>query len=274
MIYFNGKLVPDEEVRVSPYDRGVLTGLGVFETLVAYRGQPFAVTRHLSRLEESAEIVGIPLPSLDDLADVMKELLVANGHNELEKARLRLTVTAGEAIDNSRPNLILLSTEAPSYPDRSNVFVVPYPRNENGLLVGAKSMSYAENVIALAEAHQNGADEAILPNSAGSICEGTGSNLFILRGGELYTPSLASGCLAGVTRALAMDCAFECGTPVHETEISLEDFLSSEGAFLTSTTREILPIQTVNGAPLDVPMGAFQPVIDEFQKLKRSNPDP
>jgi branched-chain amino acid aminotransferase len=134
--------------------------------------------------------------------------------------------------------------------DATQVSVVPWVRNERSAVTGLKTTSYAENVVALDRAHQQGSSEAIFANGANELCEGTGSNIFVVRGGELLTPPLSSGCLAGITRELVLEW-----TDARETTLALDDLQSVDEAFLTSSTRDVQPIRQVVW-----PDGTTQPV--------------
>jgi branched-chain amino acid aminotransferase len=123
--------------------------------------------------------------------------------------------------------------------------VAPWPRNERGALTGVKSVSYGENVVALAHAHDHGAGEALFANLAGNLCEGTGTNVFVGIGGRLVTPPLSAGCLAGVTRELVMELV-----DVIEDDLPVAAFLQADEAFLTSSTRDVQAVRAVDGRPL------------------------
>lgn len=125
------------------------------------------------------------------------------------------------------------------------MITVPWTRNERGALAGLKTTSYAENVVALARAHAQGASEALFGNTVGQLCEGTGSNVFVVLDGQLHTPPVASGCLAGITRALAVEW---CGAL--ETELHLDVLGHAEEIFLTSTLRDVQAVHRVDGREL------------------------
>jgi branched-chain amino acid aminotransferase len=144
------------------------------------------------------------------------------------------------------------------------------PRNERGALTGLKTTSYGENVVALGRAAQAGAGEAIFGNTVGALCEGTGSNVVVARGGRLVTPPLASGCLAGVTRALVLEVC-----DVEEADLPLDALATADEAFLTSTTREVQPIARVDGAPLPAAPGPLtSAAADAFRALLARDLDP
>ncbi|MBW3627581.1 MAG: aminotransferase class IV, partial [Actinobacteria bacterium] len=243
-VWVNGRLLPADQAAVSAFDHGVVVGDGVFETMRVYRGTPFALRRHLDRLGHSAAGLGLALPGRSTLEGALAEVLAASG---LAEARLRLTVTGGPApLGSGRgagpPTVIAAVAPLDPVPPTAEVAVVPWPRNERGAVAGLKTTSYAENVVALARAAAAGAGEAIFANTRGELCEGTGTNVVVGVGGRLLTPPLSSGCLAGVTRALVLE---RCG--VEEQPLPLSALADADEAFLTSTTREVQPIATVDG---------------------------
>jgi branched-chain amino acid aminotransferase len=142
----------------------------------------------------------------------------------------------------------LIVAAAPLVPweRETSAVTVPWPRNEHSAIAGVKTTSYAENVVALAEAHKVGASEAILPNIAGNLCEGTGTNVFAVIGGELVTPPLLAGCLAGVTRALVLELVPEAD----EENVPMAALAEADEVLLTSTTRDVQPVRLLDGRPL------------------------
>ena len=247
VVWIGGELVDDTEARVSPFDHGLLTGDGVFETLRVTRSQPFAPRRHLERLARSAAGLRLPCPPAATMLTAMEQVIAANG---LVEGRLRITVTGGpSALGSDRgpggPTVIVAGGPLPAWPMAADVVVAPWPRNERGALAGLKTISYGENVVALAHAHDQGAGEAIFGNLAGHLCEGTGTNVFVATGGRLVTPPLSAGCLAGVTRELLLELV-----DVVEDDLPLAALAAADEAFLTSSTRDVQPIGTVDGRTL------------------------
>jgi branched-chain amino acid aminotransferase len=243
--WLNGELV--EDGRISVMDHGLTVGDGVFETMIVRRGQPFARTRHLDRLERSAAGLGLPTCARSELERAMDELLAATGATD---GRLRLTVTAGIAPPGSGRGdgpctiLAVITPLDPVLPT-ADVITVPWTRNENSPLAGLKTTSYGENVVALARAKEAGAHEAIFANTKGELCEGTGTNIAVVVDGALVTPPLSSGCLAGVTRALAIE---HCGIVERTLPFSVLDTCAE--AVLLGTTRDVQPISSIDGRPL------------------------
>ena len=248
-VWLGGRLVDPVDAVVSVFDHGFTVGDGVFETLKVAGGRPFAVRRHLERLGRSAAGLGIPVPlSEPRLRAVIDEVVAAAG---LASARLRITLTAGVTPLGSgraegEPTLVVVAGPLAPWPAETAAVTVPWPRNERSALAGVKATSYAENVIALAEAHKVGASEAIVPNTAGELCEGTGTNVFAAIDGELVTPSLLSGCLAGVTRALVLEEVPEAD----EASVPLAALAGATEVLLTSTTRDVQPLRMLDGRPL------------------------
>jgi branched-chain amino acid aminotransferase len=270
--WIDGALVPLEEARVSVLDHGLVVGDGVFETMRVYNGVPFAWTRHAARLRASADGLGLTLPDVASLREAADAVLVANS---LREARLRVTVTGGAAEPGTWPadgpaTIFVLASPIERAPARADVVVAPWTRNEHGALAGLKTISYGANVRALAYARERGASEAIFANTAGYLCEATGSNVFCMYDGELCTPPAAAGCLLGVTRALLL----ELGGAV-ERDIPIDALARAEEAFLSSTTREVQAIAHVEGHRLPSAPGPMtQQLAAAFRELVAANSDP
>ncbi|GLY73808.1 aminotransferase class IV [Actinoallomurus iriomotensis] len=272
-VWINGALHAPEDARVSVFDHGILVGDGVFETIKAVRGRSFALTRHLDRLAVSAAGLGLPEPDLDAIRQGTLDVLEAAPKWEL--ARIRITYTSGEGpLGSDRgttgATAIVAVAEQQPFPATGDVSVVPWPRNERGALSGLKTTSYGDNAKALAYAHDHGGAEAIFGNLAGNLCEGTGSNVFLVRGGRLITPPLSSGCLAGITRALVLEWVGG-----EETDVPLGEFTEAEEAFLTSTTRDVQPIRAVDGTVLPAAPGPVtRKAIEAFAERGAADLDP
>ena len=273
VVWINGELVPDNEAKISIFDHGLVTGDGVFETVKVTRGTPFALSRHLLRLSRSAAGLGLPQPDLDQVR--AGALAVIDTSPRMPLARMRITATAGIApLGSQRGNspVTAIVAIAEQQPPAASVDVViaPWPRNEEGALAGLKTTSYADNVRALAYATERSAGEAIFPNIAGNLCEGTGSNVFAAIGGKLITPPLSSGCLAGVTRGLVIEW-----TGAAEDDLPLDELSNADEAFLTGTTRDVQPIAHVNGRKLAaVPGPITRKAAEVFAMRSAESPDP
>ena len=250
-VWVNGQVLADPSgPAVTVSDHGLTVGDGVFEAVKAVRGRPFALGRHLARLARSAEGLGLPAPDLEAVRRAVGEVL-AGSTDEL--SRIRITYTAGPAPlgsgrGDSAPTLVVVAAPLEPAAEATRVATVPWPRNERGALAGLKTTSYAENVVMLAHAKERGAGEAVMANLAGHLCEGTGSNVFYVVDGELRTPSLASGCLAGVTRKLVLE--WYGGTEVDE---PIEAVREASEVFLASTTRDVQPVSRWDDVELPAP---------------------
>jgi branched-chain amino acid aminotransferase len=257
IVWVNGALVEEADACISPFDHGLLTGDGVFETLRVYGGSPFAWSRHLDRLAHSASGMGLTVPPGDVIRRAAEAVLEVNG---LADARLRVTVTGGPApLGSSRgdasPTVIVAGGPLAPWTESVAVATVPWPRNERGALAGLKTISYGENVRALAHAAAAGAGEAVFANTRGELCEGTGTNVFVVTRGALRTPPASAGCLLGVTRALILELAGELGLEAAEADLPLAALATADEAFLTSSTREVQAISTVDGLALPIAPG-------------------
>ncbi len=261
----NGIVTPVEEAHVSVLDNGFTFGDSVYETLRTYRGRPFEWGRHLRRLRASAERLGFEIP-------ITNEQLLARLDAVLERAAnsesyIRLIVSRGvgdisyhfERVKG--PTVVIAVKPYGPYPawhyaEGIPVALVAVRRNHPQALDPAiKSSNLLNNVLAQREAQARGAEEAVLLNLKGEIAEGASTNVFVVRGGTLLTPLLETGILAGITREVVLELAEGLGIPRREQALVPEDLLSADEAFLTSTTREVVPIRTVDGRPL----GRVQP---------------
>lgn len=277
IVWVNGALSEEGDARISPFDHGLLTGDGVFETLRVYGGKPFAWSRHIERLARSAAGLGLVTPPPETLREATDGVLEANG---LTEARLRITVTGGPApIGSARgdaePTAIVSAMALAPWSETVAVATVPWPRNERGALTGLKTISYGENVRALAAAAERGAGEAIFANLRGELCEGTGTNVFVVAGGRLLTPPGSSGCLLGVTRALILELAPRLGIDAAQEDLPLSALGGADEAFLTSSTREVQAIFSVDGGMLPAAPGPVTTrLAAAFAALVAENIDP
>lgn len=273
--WINGTLVPGDHAVLSPWDQGFTVGHGAFETLRAYGGRPFALRLHWQRLEQSCHILGLACPSSELFADAMRETLIAN---DLAEARVRFTVSGGVPQPGGLPTTpTLVCTAVPVVPVAPAEAVVtsPWPRNERSPISGAKSLSYGENLVAMNYARQRGAGEAMFANTRGELCEGTATNVFLVRDGTVVTPPLTSGCLPGVTRALVLRLCHEHKIPASEQAICSSALSDSDEAFLTSSLREVQPISSVDGVPLSESGGPFtRRLAGLFRELTKTGVDP
>ena len=267
----DGGIVAAGAAAVSPIDHAVIVGDGVFETLKVVNGTPFALTRHLGRLKRSASGLGLPEPDDALVRTAVAETLTADP----EAGRLRITWSSGPGpLGSDRGGgpgtLLVASSPGTVWPEAVQVHLCEWTRNERGALTGLKTTSYAENVRALEAAHQRGASEALLANTQGRLCEGTGTNVFLVVDGVLVTPPLSSGCLAGITRELVLELA-----EVVERDVDPGEFAVASEAFLTSSTREVGAISAVDDTVLpEAPGPVTAGLVAAFAALVATSPDP
>jgi branched-chain amino acid aminotransferase len=277
LAWVDGRLVGPDEPAVRPTDHGVTVGDGVFETVKVTNGHPFALNRHLHRLTRSATGLGLAAPDESRLREGVAAVLGAG--EPLGFARLRLVVTGGvgplgSGRGRGRLGYVVLAAEVPPPGPTTALRVVPWTRNERSAVAGLKTTSYAENVVALAHAAAHGAGEALLTNTRGELCEGTGSNVFLAMDGELVTPPLSSGCLAGITRELLLEWSAAARTPVAERPLTLDDLRSADEVFVTSSTRDVQPVARVDDRELGAPGPLTRRAATVFRECAAADVDP
>ena len=268
-VWVNGDIVDPTGPSVSALDHSVTVGDGVFETAKIAAGQPFALTRHHRRLERSA--AGLGLPSLD-LGFVDKGVAAVLDGPTIDFGRLRYSVTGGVGPlgsdrDDAALTYIVLAAPQQLPPSSGKLTVVPWTRNERSAVVGLKTTSYAENVVALARAKSEGAIEAVFGNTRGELCECTGSNVFVVVDGLVLTPPAEAGPLLGITRELTIEWGRAAGIEIREESLPLDVLQSADEVFITSSTKDVLPIHAVD----DRTMPADRPVTSELLRIFRSN---
>lgn len=272
LVWIDGTAVRAAAATVSVFDHGLTVGDGVFETLKAVEGTPFAPRRHLERLRHSAAGLGLEVPYADGvLRDAMTTVLTAVPR---ALARVRITVTGGPAPLGSErgdhgATVVVAAAELAAAPPSTAVCSVPWPRNERGALAGIKSTSYAENVIALAHARERDCTEALFATTGGLLSEGTGSNVFVVLGDRLVTPPLSAGCLAGVTRALVLEIS-----DAVEADIPFDALADASEVFLTSTGRDVQPVHRVDDRLVTAPGPRTRQAAEAFAALVATTSDP
>jgi len=240
--WINDELVPIVDSKISVLDHGFTVADGVFETLLVTDGQVFALDRHLTRLSKSAAGLGIVAPDLPLIASGISQVLEINP--KIDFGRIRVTVTSGSGPlgsdrVSSKPTLVISISDQLPWPASTTVLLVPWTRNENSPLAGLKTTSYGENVFALAAAKKHGFSEAIFCDTSGRLCEGTGSNIFLVEDEQIFTPSEQSGLLRGVTRDLLIEQARDAGFVVVERDVDPQELWNADEVFITSSTRDI-----------------------------------
>ena len=276
MFWVNDGLVDAEHATVSVLDHGLTVGDGVFETILVRDGVPFALTRHLQRLRRSLAGLGIEGPDDTVLRRAVASVVGGSGVGT-DLSRLRITVTSGagpfgsERGDSGATLVVTLAAAAP-WPSTTSLATVPWSRNERSAIAGLKTTSYAENAIALAEATRRGASEAVLADTQGRLSECTGSNVFVVVDGVVATPSLDTGCLAGVTRELVLEWG-EAVAEMREALLPYDVLATADEVFITSSTRDVHPVVRIDDRELEAgPVTAMLSQV--FESRAREQVDP
>jgi branched-chain amino acid aminotransferase len=267
-VNLDGLLVPPAAAVVSVFDRGFLAGDQVYEVVRTYRMRPFALEAHLARLGRSAARAGLELPWDEGRlrAEIARTLEASRGGDALDplgapwnrgERLLRLVATRGAAdsgvelpVPGPRALVIaqpLRGPPASAYREGAGCILAEprAPRPDPG----AKTGRHLAEALAGREARDSGAEEAILVDAAGRVAEGASSSVFRVKGGRLETPPLAAGILEGVTRGLVLELARGAGIPAAEVDLTAADLRQADELFITSTTREVLPVTRLGGTP-------------------------
>lgn len=234
VVWLNGSFVAAADARVSIFDRGYQLGEGVFATMHAYRGRCFRAGRHLAQLDLGAKTLGLSVPP-----GLLEHLNEAATRVAAPEARVRVTVTDTTTSIVAEP---LVPPPPEQYVHGIAAVIVSRRRTQMWKLT-----SYAPQVLARKEATERGADEAIQLGLDGAVSCGAMANLFVVRGHELATPSLDSGCRPGITRETILQLASEVGLTPKQRRIEPDELFAADEAFFTNTRIEALPIATIDG---------------------------
>jgi len=254
IVYLNGKLMPRSQARVSVLDYGFLFGFGLYETIRAYHGKPFRLDNHIARMRFSANKLGILIKPAE-IRQAVKDTVKANGFAD---TRIRITVSIGEGTITPNltsciePTIAVLVTEyhppAPEkYRDGFKVIVSNIRRNSLSPVTYMKSANTMEAMLARQQARTKGMDEALFLNEKGFLTEASGSNIFLVKDGNLITPRFETGILPGVTRIVVFELANQLGIKVKEKYVRLDELLQADEAFITNSLIEIVPVTGVGG---------------------------
>jgi branched-chain amino acid aminotransferase len=256
-VFHNESLLPIEKVRLSPGQAGLICGWGIFTTLRIRRGEAFAYERHWRRLEKDASITRLPMPYTAAKVRVhLHEVIRANQVTE-GCARIYLVYnTVGfwqSAEQHPQVDLIIYSAPLPEHREIVRLAIREHGRHSASPLSGVKSISWLNNVWAVAEAAKEGFDEVIMLNERGEVAECTSANIFAVKEGKVLTPPLNSGCLEGVTRGILMEVAPEAGVAVVEQMLRPEDLYSADEVFISSTNRNLISVGEIAGHSIPNP---------------------
>ncbi len=256
LIYLNGNLVERDKAVISVFDHGLLYGDGVFEGIRIYHGKVFEIDAHVNRLYDSAAAICLNIPiSRDQMKQDLNRTVQAN---KLTEGYIRLVVTRGvgtlglDPDKCSTPQIIIIADTIALYPDEAyehglTIVTVPTIRNHpQATDPRIKSLNYLNNILAKIEGKIAGAPEALMLNHKGYVAECTGDNIFTVRDGEVFTPSIASGILKGITREVVIRLARQAGLAVHEVEMTRYDLFNAAECFLTGTAAEVIAVVRID----------------------------
>ncbi|HET7238497.1 MAG TPA: branched-chain-amino-acid transaminase [Terrimicrobiaceae bacterium] len=255
-IYLDGEFYGKEEAKISVFDHGLLYGDGVFEGIRFYHDRVFRLTEHIDRLYDSAKAIclTIPMPKTAMIEAVLETIR----QNDLHDGYVRLVVTRGSGDLGLNPALcpratvIIIASKITLYPEEMygnglRLVTCSTRRIPHGALSPmVKSLNYLNNVLAKIEAQQAGAGEGLMLNEQGFVAECTGDNIFTVKKGEIFTPPISSGALAGITREVAFEMATELGIRISEPDMTRYDIFTADECFLTGTAAEVIPVVTLD----------------------------
>ena len=280
-VYIGGKLYDKADAKISVYDHGLLYGDGVFEGIRTYSGRVFRLDQHLERLYDSARGIHLRIPmEKAALAAAIRDTLAANG---LKDAYIRLMVTRGagslglDPRKTTDPQIIIITDAISLYPPELyehglRIVTAGTIRNHpSALNPRIKSLNYLNNILAKIEGTNAGCLEALMLNHKGEVAECTGDNIFVVRRGELCTPSIDSGILEGITRDTVIELARAAGITVVERVMDRHDIYTADECFLTGTAAEVIPVVECDGRPIGTgqPGPITKDLLARFHQLVR-----
>jgi branched-subunit amino acid aminotransferase/4-amino-4-deoxychorismate lyase len=272
LIFYNDRIIGAAESKIAPTVGGLLYGWGVFTTLRIYNGKPFAFDLHWKRLLRHAEKTRVPVTL--DIKQARRALNKLIAANSVEQGRARLTLLKGDArpwrIEPGRESefLIFTASETPRVKGELALALSPYRVLSTSLLAGVKQTALLENLFALDEARSRGFNEAVLLNERGEIVSATAANIFWVQGDEVFTPSLSTGCVAGVTRHFVHEVAVRWKLHVVEGGFPVQRLLDAREVFLSSTAREVAIVSSFDAKQYSNRQARITKLLSrEFQKV-------
>jgi branched-chain amino acid aminotransferase len=285
-IYIDGKYYDEKNARISVLDHGLLYGDGVFEGIRSYNGRVFKLSEHIDRLYCSAKAILLAIPMTRQ--ELVQAVLAACRRNQVRDGYIRLVVTRGvgslglNPTHCQKPSVIIIAGKIQLYPAALyqrglKIITVPTARNSHSALDPAiKSLNYLNNILAKIEALNGGCDEAIMLNAQGFVAECTGDNIFMVKGGQLFTPPLSAGALHGITRGVVLELARENGMAVSEPNLTRYDLFNADECFLTGTGAEIIAVVQIDGRTVGngKPGPVTRQLVAQYRALTKSAGEP
>ena len=285
-IYIDGKYYDEKSAKISVFDHGLLYGDGIFEGIRAYNSRVFKLKEHIDRLFYSAKAIMLTIPLTH--AQMMRAVVETCRASKIKDGYIRLLVTRGVGTLGLNPNrckkpsVIIIADKMQLYPDSyyrdgMEIITVPTVRNLHSALNPAiKSLNYLNNILAKIEANNGGCEEAVMLNAEGFVAECTGDNIFIIKGGNLFTPPLSAGALYGITRGVVMELAKKSGLNVSEPNLTRYDLFNADEFFVTGTGAELVPVVKVDGRVIGTgkPGPITKQLVSQFRSLTKSSGEP
>jgi branched-chain amino acid aminotransferase len=255
LVSINGNIVTPDQAKISIFDRSFLFGDSVYEVTKSKNAKLEYVDQHLARLENSANLLDIPFRGLRD--KIKNDLLSLNKRLNIPRAYFRIVISRGLSYScnigktDTGPSIVIIAKPLAEYPKEwysvgVDIMVSKYRRNHHRCLdPNAKSGNYLNNILALNEAKRNGYYDSLMLNLDNKIAECTTSNIWLVKEGELYTPESESGLLKGITRSIILKIAADSNIKVNLRPVTLRQLESADELFLSSSTKEIIPIKSV-----------------------------
>jgi len=279
LIYIDGEYYPESKAKISVFDHGLLYGDGVFEGIRAYDGYVLKLDEHITRLCESAKAIDLEIPI--SKGEFKEAILETIRKNNLKDSYIRVVVTRGQGdlgLDPRKcpkPTIIIIASYLPPLFEGMNATAIVSSTRRNAITAlnpMIKSLNYLNNILAKIEANKAGVDEAIMLNQNGTIAEGTGDNLFIVKDGKILTPPPMSAILMGITRGIVLRLAKEEGIEVAERELVFHELITADEAFLTGTAAEVAPLVEVNGKKIGdgKPGPITSKLVEKFKKIRKT----
>ena len=270
IVWMNGELMPADEVRISPFDLGLMVGVGLFETLPAYDGKVFALDQHHERMESCITLVAshdTKLFPVEEMRAAMHAVIRANDLSEgFSRVRVSLSGGVNPLIGGEATGDLIITAVRQSEPEPLAILDISgFPCNEFSNLVGVKSASYADHLSSWWVGLSSGADEVIRLNTLGDLCECAMANLFLVRDEVVMTPHLESGCLEGVTRAIVLDLCDGLELDSVACQLDENDLYAADELFITSSIREVQSAEML-GSERDKPMPITQMIRKAYRE--------
>ena len=262
LVWLDGRLIPLSEARISPLDRGFLYGDGLFETMRSYGGRVHLLRRHLARIAEGGRVIGLTIPSGEELRIAVRAVLEGDRLEEDRQSDARVRITVSRGVDPDGPPTVFIrrqpllqkeeaqkngKIDAAELPEGEDLILFSSRRSLPEIRPRLKSLNYLPEILAQDDLRRRGLREGVFLTAEGYVAEGSVSNIFCVIGGTLRTPPVELGILPGITRGRVIELARAAGIPVAERPFLPEEIMKGEECFYTNSVRELVPVRSLEG---------------------------